>query len=164
MNNINSAKNMPTTWQADNANASNAKKASSTVSTDNYTNTFKQNKETNRLIQAFDALNNYSVSGIMNHWTKLETSVYDNSMVGPPATGQADIEKCMVSLVNLLKESSSQLKINRVIEGNDDNGKSHCIVEWTPIPDDGREGLHLCHFDKDGFIQNVVVYVRNRYE
>ena len=140
-------------------------RAFSTAADNNDTNkTSLQNKESNRLIGAFNALNNYSVSGIMEQWSQSDTCVYDNAMVGPPALGQKDIKQCMVALVTKLKESNSQLKMNRVTEGKDDNGKKHCIVEWTPIPDDGREGLHMGHFDKDGFLDHVVVYVRNRYK
>lgn len=111
----------------------------------------------NRLVVAVAALDAYSVDGIMDQWNA--DGIYDNPIIGPPARGLVELRRAMEVLVDLLKSKHTRLQVNRVTEG-----ANHCVVEWTPVPADGQEGLHIGTFDKDGMLEHVRVYVRETHK
>ena len=113
--------------------------------------------DANRLVKAVAALDAYSVDGIMEQWNP--NGVYDNPMVGPPVKGLLQLRRAMEDLVDLLQSNNTHLQVNKVTEAD-----NHCVVEWTPLPPDGREGLHIARFDDDGYLQHVRVYVRQSYD
>ena len=106
------------------------------------------------MLAAFKGVNDRSPDGIMACWNR--EGVYDNPMIGKPATGYDDVRQCMVNLVEALSKTHSMLVVDRVTVGD-----RNVVAEWHVEPADGRKGVHVADFDDNGKLQRVTVYPRS---
>ena len=106
------------------------------------------------MLAAFKGVNDRSPDAIMACWSL--DGIYDNPMIGAPASGFPAVRQCMVNLCESLARSGHQLIVSRITAG-----PHHVVAEWHTEPDDGRKGVHVADFNPAGKLKRVTVYPRS---